>query len=388
VQRAALLYSNLPHSLGLANCFPGPTEESAGIGGKIGVMKRSSVLGWASILLCLSMRPVQPEVGSVVVQGMTISCQGWGREWASDQFCVELDELKALGVNWVAIHPYAWVGRDGGLSWPDLDPANPPEWLARPIRETRARGMSLFIKPHLGYWGSPFSWRGEIDYPDVADRRQFFDDYKRWIVQIAACTKDADAFAVGTELELLNTERDDAQWRDIISEIRKVTDVHLTYAANWDVFRRLSFWDALDVVGVQAYFPIASEVEPTDLALQEGWQKVISELRAVHDETGLPIVMTELGYNCSLDAAREPWAHKSAKGADRGPAALLQQRLLRTGLLALKPETEWLRGAFLWKWFPGEARRANFMMDEPILRGVIANVWAAGTGRPSETKSE
>ena len=311
------------------------------------------------------------------VKGMTISCQTWGQEWGTDTFATELNELKLLGVNWIAIHPYAWIRRDGSLAWQELDTANPPEWLARPIREAKARDMSLFIKPHISYWGSPFSWRGAIDFPDREERQKFFADYKRWILQVAECTKDAGAFAVGTELALLNRPEDEPVWRDLIKAVREVTKAHLTYAANWDVYKELRFWDALDVVGVQAYFPIAVGEAPTDDELSEGWRVVVDELSSFHERTGKPVVLTELGYNRSLVAARQPWSHVSAKRADLPSAAELQRRLLRIGLETLAPEREWLRGAFLWKWFAGEAPRANFILDTPDLRGVIQSVWRA-----------
>ena len=32
-------------------------------------------------------------------------------------------------------------------------------------------------------------------------------------------------------------------------------------------------------------------------------------------------------------------------------------------------------GAFLWKWFPGETQRGNFLMSEPAMREVIARNW-------------
>ena len=270
------------------------------------------------------------------------------------------------------------------MSWRELDPKAPPEWLARPIREAKARGMSLFIKPHIGYWGSPFSWRGAIDYPDPIERERFFGDYKRWLLQVAGCTRDAAAFAVGTELALLTKPDDDVAWREIIEEIREVTDAHLTFAANWDVYSALDFWDALDVVGVQAYFPIADQDEPTDRDLRDGWAKVVEQLRNVHRTTGKPVVLTELGYNRSLAAASEPWSHINAREMDWEPAGELQGRLLRVGLETLAEESEWLRGAFLWKWFPGEAPRANFLLDRPDLRNVIQSVWKRAASENSD----
>ena len=97
----------------------------------------------ALVLAALAPSPAPEPTDPHLVRGMTISCQGWGAEWGTDRFAAELDELAALGVNWIAIHPYAFLKRDGSLAWRDLDPETPPEWLARPVREAAARGLSI-----------------------------------------------------------------------------------------------------------------------------------------------------------------------------------------------------------------------------------------------------
>jgi hypothetical protein len=310
----------------------------------------------------------------LLVRGVTISCQTWGREWGTDAFADELDELARLGANWVAIHPYARVHADGSLSWRPVDPEDPPAWLARPIAEAHARGMAILVKPHLAYWGSPFSWRGEIEFAEGEERERFFADYRAWITAVAGATRGADAFAVGTELD--RTLDDEAAWRAVIEEVRGATDARLTYAANWTDVDRVPFWDALDAVGVQAYYPLAEEGEPDDEELRAGWEGVLAGLRSLHERTGKPVVFTELGYPLSTAAAREPWSHHEVRvGEERELAAALQERCLRVGLAVLHEEREWLRGAFLWKWFPGEAPGANFLLDRPGLRAVMRDAW-------------
>ncbi|MFN0006784.1 MAG: hypothetical protein ACKVXR_02660, partial [Planctomycetota bacterium] len=137
--------------------------------------------------------------GGEHVRGMTISCQTWGREWGSDGFGPELDELKALGVNWVSIHPYASIRHDGTVEARRFDPERPPEWILRPIREAHERGMSILVIPHLAYWGSPWGWRGEIDFEHPEELARFFETYTSWIVGVARAAKDADGFSIGNE---------------------------------------------------------------------------------------------------------------------------------------------------------------------------------------------
>lgn len=311
------------------------------------------------------------------VRGMTISCQTWGREWGTDGFCRELDELKALGANWVAIHPYASIRAGGELRWRDFDPADPPQWLARPIEEAHRRGMCILIKPHLAYWGSSFRWRGDVDFEQPEELDRFFASYREWICKVAEATRGADAFCVMTELDRL-TEHED-RWREVIAAVRGATDAHLTLASNWSDYSRIAFWDALDVIGVQAYFPLSGSRDPDEAALKAGWKKALVDLQDLVQRTGKPAVFTELGYDCSLDAAARPWEsarHRSGEG-DPQMAAAVQRRCLKVALEVLEAEKSWLRGAFLWKWFVGEAPGEDFVVDRPPVRAVLEEIWGS-----------
>ena len=309
------------------------------------------------------------------VRGMTVSCQTWGIEWGSDAFAAELDELAAIGVNWVAIHPYASIRADGEVRWRPLDPAAPPEWLARPIREAHARGLGILIKPHLAYWGSPFEWRGAIRFPAPRDRERFWRTYSEWIVGLARVCADADAFAIGTELAHL--EADAERWRALAGAVRAETDAHLTYAANWDRFGEVTFWDALDCVGVQGYFPLEGEAAaggrlPAAADLSAAWSGHFELLHAVHRRTGKPVVFTEVGFTRSRHAAARPW---DPRREDSQEAVELQRRCLEATLRQNDASDEWFRGVFLWKCFPGASRSVDYALESPELRALIAERW-------------
>ena len=310
-----------------------------------------------------------------LVRGMTISCQTWGQEWARAGFADELDRLQALGVNWVAIHPYARIRADGTVSWRgDLEGEAPP-WIARPIAAARARGMGILIKPHLAYWGSPFRWRGDIRFDEPEARARFWETYSRWIRGMARFASGADAFCVGTELRGLLG--DEERWRELVRDCREVTPAHLTYAANWDAFREVGFWDALDAIGVQAYFPLSQSDAPGREELRAGWRPVVEELEALGRNTGKPVVFTELGYHTSLAAAREPWSDRGAPAPARDRARDLQVLCFEVALEVLERESTWLRGAFLWKWFVGPTRNESFLVDTPHVREVLRRRWGA-----------
>ena len=62
-------------------------------------------------------------------------------------------------------------------------------------------------------------------------------------------------------------------WREIISGIRESFDGELTYSSNWyDEYENITFWDALDYIGVQAYFPLADRAGLSSEEIATAWK--------------------------------------------------------------------------------------------------------------------
>ncbi len=126
---------------------------------------------------------------------------------------------------------------------------------------------------------------------------------------------------------------------------------------------------------MQSYFPLVDhERSPTDDELRRGWDDIVTRLRDYGAQHQRPVVLGELGYNRSLQAAVRRWEYRMH--AD--PAAeALQVRCLDTALEALATNPG-IAGAFLWKWFPGETTRGNFLKSTPVMRRVISRHWRGG----------
>lgn len=159
---------------------------------------------------------------------------------------------------------------------------------------------------------------------------------------------------IGTELRSTVDGHLD-QWRRIIKEVRAVYDGKLTYAANWYAeFEEIAFWDELDYIGIQAYFPLSDAPDPTVEQLLAGWRDPLRQIETVQRKFDKPVVFTEVGYRSAAGAAGKPWEwprRDEAVEVDLDLQARCYEAFFRT--FWARP---WVAGVYWWKWFPADRR--------------------------------
>jgi len=162
-------------------------------------------------------------------------------------------------------------------------------------------------------------------------------------------TERAWAEKVAPDLGEINRRRAllERHWRELIAEVRGIYHGPVGYAANFDQYREVGFWDALDVMGINAYFQLRRhlipDAAPEDLAplLAEGWRRVLEGIQTFRQTQGLgdqPVMFTELGFTHRANSTIEPWA---ADGFSLIPVASLADALAEeTGEPAEAPAAE------------------------------------------------
>ena len=127
-------------------------------------------------------------------------------------------------------------------------------------------------------------------------------------------------------LEQLNARRDllEKSWRELISKVRKEFSGKLLYAANFDQYHEVEFWDALDYMGINAYFPLrdpnASKTEFRS-SVEEGWESAFGQIVQFRKENKLdnkPVIFSELGYTFRKDCTIEPWSSEGFSLIEQG----------------------------------------------------------------------
>ncbi|MGK0379945.1 MAG: hypothetical protein ACJA1Z_003774 [Patiriisocius sp.] len=208
------------------------------------------------------------------------------------------------------------------------------------------QNVGVMVKPQI--WISRGEFTGHLKMNTEEEWQRLEESYTSFILTYAAAAQEINAaiFCIGTELEQFIVNRPQ-YWMQLILEIKYIYKGKLTYAANWDEYKRVPFWDALDYIGVDAYFPISDSQTPTLQEAIDGWQPWKKELQGVSEKFSRPILFTEYGYRSVDYSGKEPW-----KSDHKMPGVNMEaQANLTEGLFsAIYPE-EWFAGGFIWKWF-------------------------------------
>lgn len=254
-----------------------------------------------------------------------------------------IETLATLGSTAITLVP-TWYMQSSTANTiaPDQEKSPSTESLTKVIGWIRSAGMKVIMKPHVDVIDD--SYRGEIQ---PADRDKWFRSYESFIDHFASFSTShlVDLFVAGTELSSLSTETD--RWKAVIQTVRDRFKGPVTYAANWDEVDQVQFWDALDAIGVDAYYPLTqqgSDTAPTLKELVEAWGGIAEQLRSKSESWGRPILLTEVGYPSQKGATTTPY-EVTGQPADQDIQALAYKATFR----ALSG-SDWLKGISWWSW--------------------------------------
>ncbi len=310
--------------------------------------------------------PTPSELASAPKETTPSIVKQRGVSWVGSPQKVTLDDLTPLvenHVNWIVQTPFGWQEdydspevflATAGVYWGETD-----EGLAVTTELARSLGIQTLLKPHI--WLTrprEGKWRTDIAMDSEQEWQQWFASYRRFILHYARFARDheIEVLCIGTELQTTAVERE-ADWRQLIAEIRQVYKGKLTYAANWhEEFEGIQFWDALDFIGIQAYFPLSDRETPSLEELKAGWQQHLESIDRVRSRYQKPAIFTELGYRSMDDAAIAPWEwpeERETRPAIFATASGLesQANCYEAFFRTVWPQ-DWLVGAYFWKWFP------------------------------------
>ena len=265
-----------------------------------------------------------------------------------------VEPLKNNFVNYTSLMPFGFI-RD--QSHPEIIFNTERQWFGEKgigIRQyaemLRKEDINIMLKPQI--WIRRGEFTGHLQMESEAGWQQLEHSYETYILEHARLAEalSIPIFCIGTELERFIKFRPE-YWQRLITKIKHIYKGKLTYAANWDEYQTTPFWNELDYIGVNGYFPLTEEqtpsVETCKIALEQ-WKVEMKQFLSTQNK---PILFTEFGYRSVDFAAKQPWR------SDRDMTAVNLEAQSNASMAFFETfwGEDWIAGGFIWKWFPNHA---------------------------------
>lgn len=264
-----------------------------------------------------------------------------------------IDPLVKNNVEWVAVIPFFYQKdeqtaklnlRESYETWSRRDSI-----FIHTIDQLHQKNLHVQLKPHL--WMNS-GWRSNISLATKDHWDTWFESYRINMLHYAKLAEETgtELLCIGTELRSSVLQQPE-KWCDLIKEIRSVYNGKLTYAANWDGdYKEVTFWDELDYIGIQAYFPLTPTKNPNIESILKGWDPHVQGLENLSKQYNKSILFTEVGYKSEASATIKPWEWGSAL------SPLYKEKSDRTQVLAYEAlfqklwHRDWFAGMYIWQW--------------------------------------
>lgn len=221
----------------------------------------------------------------------------------------------------------------------------------------RDAGLEVAFVPTIG--GFRGLSRNDIRMRTETDWSEWFRQYEQFVSDVAGLATTSGAAGLTIGMELRGTVAREQQWRAVAEAARNRFGGWLTYAANWDDYQSVQWWDAVDYVGVQAYFelgapPVGSTGNERQRFLRDQWRPIRDRMEGVSQAFDRPVLFTEIGYPSRVGGTERPWDWRE----DGEPDDSLQADAYTAAFQTFWNQP-WFAGMYWWKWYASERLHAR-----------------------------
>jgi hypothetical protein len=297
---------------------------------------------------CSGPRPAS-GTASGLQKGMAYACW-WPGLYSLPESDVSLGHLTETGANWISLIVTCYQDNLGSTRIFASESTPTDDDLVHAIVQAHTLGLKVMLKPHLDLWSDPSHWRGQIGqaYTTESEWTEWFASYRTFIEHYAdlAAAHGADQFCVGCELE--GTTQREPEWRAVVAGIRSRFAGPLIYAGNHSGEETgMTWWDAVDLIGVDAYYPLSTDTNPSPAELKSAWQPIVASLASLAARWQKPVILTEIGYRSIDGTALHPWDWQIEGSVD-----LQEQADCYRAAFESVYDQPWFGGMYWWSWSP------------------------------------
>lgn len=296
-------------------------------------------------------------------------------------------EARDLGANWISLTVFGrvWDTESTGVT---LDFEQPHganrEAVRSAIEQAHSLGLRVLLVPHL--WVESGQWRGELNPPGAEGWERWTASYGRFLLGWArfAEASGVDMLAAGVELRTWVTTTHAPSFVQLLRQVRRHYHGLLTYAGNWDDVEETVILGELDVIGINAFYPLADEEGASLDELRGGARRAAERVTRLAERWDRPVMFTEFGYTTRPDPAVRPWEWPEALQNVRVDEAA--QADAYRALLSAMLDCAGFAGLFVWRYYADPADMSQEAewgfsprgkLAELVLEDAFAARWSA-----------
>jgi len=330
--------------------------------------------------------------GSPFQKGM--SYLTWGNPLIDSRASyISLRNLKETGTEWIAVvNTYYQATINSTEIGPKYPQSYTDEGLSYFLSNATELGFKILLKPHVDPLDN--NWRAWIGDPFTPSQWPlWFKSYNAFILKHAAIAEKfkVPLFCIG--VEMISASSHEADWRSLIASVRKIYSGKITYAGNWGTKYQVTVagkkgnigerevhgeiddikWlDALDIIGVDAYYFLTDVQDPSKQDLLDGWAPIVPHLANIAAVQKKSIIFTEIGYRSIEGAAIHPgWWNTTV------PINITQQALCYEAVFDAFEDQKWWEGIYWWNWYANPNQGGNddqdFTPQHKLAQEVVRN---------------
>lgn len=266
--------------------------------------------------------------------------------WADDEYELPeslaiIDQIAGAGLGWVDLSA-TWYQPSITASAvaPNPDDTVRDDGIRAAVQRAHARGLKVMFTPY-------------VNLPDDTDRATikpanvdaWFASYSTMVGHYADLAQSLGVEQFVTGAELTGTSTHESEWRAVVADVRTRFHGPVIYAANFDEVQQVKFWDAVDAIGVDAYYPLSMLPTHDVNALVGAWKPYVDALRDLSQHFDRPVVVDEIGYPSQRGATVEPWNYEYSATRDDEEQQAAYEAVRQAVWM---PNAAWLKGVHFW----------------------------------------
>lgn len=233
---------------------------------------------------------------------------------------------------------------------------------------------NIMIKPSTAFWkvNNSFFW-GDFYVESEKEWKEIERAYEELFYELAKLSNEfpeVKLLSVGNELREFTKRRPNFFKKLILRIKQDFPNLKLTYSANWDEYKSVTFWDNLDYIGVNPYFPLVNKKTPTVSEVKQALTPIKKDLKDLSCRYEKPILFTEYGYRSIDYGTWKAWLLENITTKNYNFAT---QSNAYTAFYETFWDEDWVSGGFFWEWKIVFDRQKNnpkengwYINDKPV----------------------